>query len=342
MNITHITFNLRTGGAETMMIDIINRQVLTDTPTLLLINEGHEDGLLSSIAPEVKVVQLHRPQGSKNPIWIWKLFSAIRATRPDVVHIHNARALGMLYGPKPFHTVYTYHCINDVNRWSRRADTLCSISEAVRADVENRGEGLSEIVFNGIDAAAITQRQERGLGKPTRIVQIGSLKHEIKGQDLSIEALALIRDKNVEIDFIGDGPDREMLEHMAAVLGVGKRVHFLGRLSRKEIYSCLGNYDLALLPSRSEGFGLALAEPMAAGVPVIASALPGPLEVLDGGRLGATFPAGDAPELAKAIENILASYDTALLRAAQAEDFVAKNFDISSTVKAYKEIYKRH
>lgn len=337
MKIVHVTFNLRVGGAETMMIDIMNRQIAEGAEVaLVLINEGHDEFLFSSIDPAVKIVRLKRPTGSKNPLWLWRYNRALAQLRPDVVHAHNVRALGMLYGPRSYRVAFTYHCVGDVNPYAKRIDRPFAISQAVKDDVEARGECSPSVIFNGINTAAIPRRDRRQASTPLRLVQIGSLKH-LKGQDLSLRALSAIPEAS--LDLYGQGPWEKDLRQLAAELGVADRVRFLGAVSREELYAALPHYDIALLPSRSEGFGLALAEPMAAGVPVVSVALPGPLEVLDGGRLGETFAPDDCDALVEAVRRVAADYPRALARADEAADYVRANFDISATTRHYLNAY---
>lgn len=344
MRITHVLFNLRTGGAETMLVDIMNLQVADgDDVTLLLINRGHQQHLLDAIDPRVKVVELGRKIGAKNPLWLLRVNFALHRLRPDVVHVHNKMALGMLYGPRRYAVVFTYHCCGDVNPYSRRPDMLCAISEAVSADVAARGEGRCEIVYNGIDTPVISRRPKRTAQTPPRLVQIGSLYADIKGQRITLRALAAMRHADATVDFYGDGGSRAELEALTHQLGLDSRVRFMGTRSRRELYKALPQYDVALLPSLNEGFGLALAEPMAAGIPVVASDLPGPGEVLcDGDRLlGHTVPAGDPQALADAIDGILDDFNAATALAADAAASVRRRFDIAGTVARYRQLYSR-
>lgn len=105
------------------------------------------------------------------------------------------------------------------------------------------------------------------------------------------------------------------------------------------IYSYLCDYDLFIQPSLSEGFGLTIAEAMAARLPVITSDQAGSLEVLDGGRLGLSFKTGDAKGLADKMHDfykgiISVDVDKGL-------SYVYANFDIKVTAQRYVEEYKK-
>lgn len=342
LKIVHVLFNLHTGGAETMLIDIMNRQVAQgDDVTLLLINDGHSSELLETISKDVKIRELHRPVGSKNPIWLWRYKRALGADKPDIVHMHNAKALGMLYGSHSYKVVFTYHNCNAPNPYSQRADILCAISQAVQASVAQRGEGSAQVVYNGIDTSLINCRCAGPMRPSPRIVQIGSLNKEIKGQHIAIEALSLMK-HGATIDFYGSGKSKDELQQLARRFNLGDRVRFVGNVSRSELYAALPGYDAAILPSLDEGFGLALAEPMAAGLPVVCSNLPGPMELIVGNndrKYGIATPAGNAKALAAALDGIFDSYDQAQIHALEARKHIQTHFDIAATVNGYKQIY---
>ncbi len=77
-----------------------------------------------------------------------------------------------------------------------------------------------------------------------------------------------------------------MLEDMASESGITDSVFFHGGLSRRELYGSLCTYDIMVHPARTEGFGLVIAEGLAAGLKMVVSDIAGPVEVVDGGRRG--------------------------------------------------------
>lgn len=92
-------------------------------------------------------------------------------------------------------------------------------------------------------------------------------------------------------------------------------------------------------PSRYEGFGLTIAEAMAAGLPLALTAGDGPWEVAAHGRLCASFANGDSAACADAVSRVISDYDSALARAAEALKYVAR-FDIAAMVANYNSFYK--
>jgi glycosyltransferase involved in cell wall biosynthesis len=125
------------------------------------------------------------------------------------------------------------------------------------------------------------------------------------------------------------------LEALAASLGIRERVHFLGR--RADVPQLLKLADVYVHSSHWEGFGIAAVEAMAAGVPVIASDVPGLGQVV--GSAGLLFPAGDAECLAKHIRSLLDS-EPLRRRLSQAGKERARSFSIEGSVEAYISLYE--
>jgi glycosyltransferase involved in cell wall biosynthesis len=141
-----------------------------------------------------------------------------------------------------------------------------------------------------------------------RLVQIARLKHEMKGQDILLTAIRHLLDASsiftFTVDFIGSGKSEFYLRSMTTELGLDDFVSFQGSKPRTWIYSNLHGYDILVHPSRYEAFGLAMVEGIAAGLPVIASNAPGPLETLSDKPTGQFFRSGDAGDLARVIQNV--------------------------------------
>ena len=98
------------------------------------------------------------------------------------------------------------------------------------------------------------------------------------------------------------------MRQLAADLGLAGRVHFLGQ--RRDIPDLLAALDIFVLPSHSEGVSLALLEAMAAGLPVIATAVGGLPEVVTDGENGLLIPPKDPEALAAALARLLADPDS--------------------------------
>ena len=145
--------------------------------------------------------------------------------------------------------------------------------------------------------------------------------------------------KRQSIDFIGDGSSYNYLKEVTRQLKLEKQVNFLGNCDIEWIYHHLCDYHLLVQPSISEGFGLTIAEGMAAGVPVLVSDLPAPLEIIDKGKQGYYFRHNDVDDLCRMLRYIIKHYEEALQLSDKAQTFVTVNFDSKLIAQQYINLY---
>ena len=215
-----------------------------------------------------------------------------------------------------------------------------SISNTVREQLLDKYGVDSIVVNNGILTSKFMQRQSGQMHSPMRIVQVSRLDYEKKGQDLLIESAAKLKGK-IEVDFIGDGESLDYLKDLTRRLEVEQYVHFLGKKPQSFISNHLCDYDLFVQPSRYEGFGLTVAEAMAAQLPVLSTEGQGPAEVTCGEEYGWTFKNDNVDDLVSKITYIHNHYDEATAKATMARSYVIDTYDVSVTAKTYLEEYRR-
>ncbi len=148
-------------------------------------------------------------------------------------------------------------------------------------------------------------RARYGFQGPT-LVLAGRLVAQ-KALDVALEAVR--RTDGIALAIAGDGPERPGAEALAGRLGLDGRVRFLGPQPRGRVFELFRAADAALLSSAWESFGLVVAEALAVGTPVIATAVGGVVEVLEDGRNGLLVPPGDPGALAGAISRFFADGD---------------------------------
>ena len=226
-----------------------------------------------------------------------------------------------------------------------RGTQLIAISEAVKADIQQRTGRVAMTIPNGIPMDKIEKRTRRAsfVGKNMRIVQVSRLDVEKKGQDILIKAVALLKERgieNIEVDFIGEGRSEPRLRQLVQEYCVGNQINFLGLCDRQYIYSHLKEYDLMCHPARYEGFGLTVAEGIAAMLPVLVSDEGGPYEIIKYGELGYAFRMEDVTDCANQIEYIYNNYDKAMERAGSAYTYVAEQFSVRRMVADYIKAYQ--
>lgn len=354
MRIAHLIWGMRTGGAETMLVDLANTQARTNEVGIFVANASYDSALLSQISPKVHVRLLKRPIGSRNP-WYWVKLNAQLATfSPDILHAHQEGLIRFIAHSRVPKILTIHTTGTPLSPDTQRFDLLCAVSQAVRLELLHRAPRSSSLVIlNGIRSADILPKTEYAQRHPFRIVQIGRLYPEIKGQDILLRAVRRVLDtagpNAVTVDFIGGGATpsvdvaRKTLESLALELGMREACHFLGEWSRKRVYTELYSFDLMVQPSRIEGFGLTIVEAMNAKVPVLVSSIDGPMEVIAHGLHGASFRVGDHVDCANKILAIMqASTQSGFCDHMQAAaDYAQATFDITCTAQAYLWEYQR-
>ena len=170
-----------------------------------------------------------------------------------------------------------------------------------------------------------------------RVVFAGRLASP-KGTDVLVRAA---RDVEGEFVICGDGWQLQALKRMARRLGVEQRVSFRGWLGAEDLAEELAQASVVVVPSLwPEPFGLVGIEALAAGRPVVASATGGIPDWLEDGVNGLLVPPGDAPALARALDELLADPERQRTMGAAGRDLVARRFTPASHVEALVDAYR--
>lgn len=171
------------------------------------------------------------------------------------------------------------------------------------------------------------------------ICSVGRLTTE-KGHDVLVEAMGgiLRAHPKARLIIVGDGPERKALGSAASKIG-GKAIGFAGLI--EDVRPYLSSSKVFVLPSRYEGFGLAAAEAMAAGTPVVASRAGGVPELVQDGRTGLLFEPGDAEGLARAVSEILQNPDKASKMVISAAKEVEERYSLQAMVANFERLYLR-
>ncbi|MBR4553322.1 MAG: glycosyltransferase [Bacteroidaceae bacterium] len=341
MQIVHIIFTFNTGGTENLLVDIANEQIKQHSVKVVIIDDCYEDSLLQRFSSSVDLRLLNRKPGSWSPWPFVKLNAWLLRWRPDVVHIHNAVTPRVLL--RGFNLFYTAHALGVPATYFKRLRGIIAISDSVKSDILSRASYCRvTTVPNGINTDKIASRPPGEAHKPFRIVQVARLVKEIKGQDLLIEAVARLTEEahDVSVDFIGAGDSLSDLQALVEKFGLTNRVSFLGSLGRDEIYARLAEYDLMCHPSRNEGFGLTIAEAMAAHLPVLVADADGPYEIIEHGKYGTSFKKNDVKSLHDRLQQVMADYDYyANIIADRAYEHVLDSYSISNLISQYDRVY---
>lgn len=193
---------------------------------------------------------------------------------------------------------------------------------------------------NGVETDAITARVSYELHEPARIVFVGRL-HPQKGLDTLLQACQQLRQQykgGLQLQLLGEGPLREELVLLAEKLEISDIVHFMGQTD--QVMSYLQQADIFVLPSRAEGISNALLEAMAAGLPAVASRIPGNVDVVEHEKNGLLFTVDDPDSLASSLLTVLTQPDYRERLGRNARQRVVEHYSLSYVADGYIALYK--
>lgn len=183
------------------------------------------------------------------------------------------------------------------------AHTVICVSSAMAAAVRAALPAVEPLVIpNGFDDTLFRlANTPRDLG----LLFVGMLV-PVKNLDLLLRSYAQVSDRiGLPLTLAGDGPLRPALESRAAELGISGLVHFVGAQSREDVAALMRRADALVLPSKSEGWPLVVAEALACGTPVVASRVGGIPEIVGSDAGGILVTPGDETELAASLIEIV-------------------------------------
>lgn len=235
----------------------------------------------------------------------------------------------------------------------REATFVVAISEYNRQFIiEHCGSETAsniQVVHCGVDLQEFDDAQQKRTNAATNrpvILCIGTL-HEVKGQRYLLEAVALLKEKGLNVDchFVGGGPDRESLAAMAERLGIANHVTFFGQRSREQVIAHLQGADVLVAPSvpssdgRREGIPVVLIEAMASGVPVVASRLSGIPELVHHEETGLLAQPGASEELAAAMRRLCEDGALAQRLSRKARALVDAEFNLQRNTATLAQLF---
>jgi glycosyltransferase involved in cell wall biosynthesis len=353
LNILQICSARDLGGGERHLADLANSLARRGHNVFAAVVPGSQliAGLHSVPSENIQEMRL---ANSLDLFAALRLAEIVKTNSIDVIHAHLARdyplaAIASLRsGNTPF--VLTRHVLFPVNKVHKkilsRTARVIAVSGAVANSLKRqRIFPVEKIVtiHNGIDIKRFKAIKKARTDAPLTVGIIGHIA-PIKGQDLFVQAAAQIARQREDVEFVIVGEDksrkgenRAALERLIDQLGVTGRVHLAGW--QEDVRRSLSLFDIFVSASRSEPFGLVILEAMASGVPVVATASEGAVEILEDGVTGSIVPLEDVDGLARAIDALIA--DAALRRQFTDRALAAVNdrFSLEKMVDATEDLY---
>jgi glycosyltransferase involved in cell wall biosynthesis len=363
IKVLHIVPMLSPGGAERVALHIVNglnRQRYEPVVISLMGRMGCDlDRLLDEAGVEVRYLGKHL--GFDYRMYS-RVYRALRDCRPDIVHTHLQvlryvfPCLVLLKRASALHTVHNLadREIEAGMRWLQRyalehGVIPVAVAEEVAVSLERLyGMRGCRVISNGIP----TDRY----GRPQTPRKEWRAKEGFEDDDVLFVCVArfapqknhalLVRafaqgpasNPNAHLVLVGEGDLRERLEEQVKNLGLARQAHFLGL--RTDIPEVLGAMDVFVLSSDYEGNPLSVMEAMAAGLPIVSTAAGGVPDLFEYGKEGFLVQPGDVQGLSNSMTSLLGNREARQSLGMAAARRARKNYDVSTMVQAYEEVYE--
>ena len=351
------------GGGERYVADLTN--ALTERGHDLYLAVRPHSPLVEHVrlpSTQIKTLSLRNALDVQSAHELARL---VRKHQIDVVHAHMARDYSLAaYATRRNRNtklIVTRHVLFPLNRLHRqtlaRAHRVIAVSNAVAQELRKervtRDDQIT-VVHNGIDTARFAKVLEgfdraaflRSKNLPDDCLLVGSIGElrTLKRHDDFIRAAAKIAQSSPQTQFVLAGVDtsptgevRKHLEQLVTELQLNDRFHFLGWLEDAE--RLLAALHVFVSASETESFGLAIAEAMAAGTAVVATATDGATEVVEDQKTGVIVPIANVAEISNAILALLADDERRREIGVRAQRDIASHFSLRRMVDEIERIY---
>jgi glycosyltransferase involved in cell wall biosynthesis len=364
MHITQSKF-----GVRKYLYMLLSNMSRSDFQQILICSNDHDIDIYTGIVDDVEQLEMSREISLKDITAVRKIRRLIKLYNPDIIYCHSSKggALGRLaslgiqknikiiYNPhgwsfnmdcsKLKRSIYVY--IEQI--LSKFTDRIVVISEAEKKSALRRKICRKEkltVIYNGIDVNKIQQtnaveRIELGIPLGAFIVGTTGRISQQKSPDVFIKAAQLIKKQIPEAYFIivGDGDLRHQIEKQAIEYGLADSLFITGWV--EDVSPYIGLFDVALLLSRWEGFGLVLAEYMAAGKPIIATDIDAIPELISNNKNGLLVPVEDPVEVCNAVLEIKSNFQLKDRFIQEGLHIVKEKFDIKRVALEHEKMFQK-
>jgi sugar transferase (PEP-CTERM/EpsH1 system associated) len=363
LTVAQIVLNLNVGGLEKLVVSLINRLDRNRFRSVLYCL-GESGTLLPEVRDRCAAVSVLNKGPGLAYGMPFRIARLMRRHRVDIAHCHNFSPLvygsvaGRLAGLRG--VVYTLHG-PATSRLRKQllfqrlklVDSIVAVSNHARQTaIEEGGLDARSIVTitNGVDTAAYANgnaddrerlRAEIGIAPEEVLIGVVARLRPEKNHAMLLDAFAALKDDhpNARLAIVGDGELQDQLLEKTRVLGMEKRVLFLG--NRNDVPRLLKSFDLFALPSQWEGLPLTVLEAMASGLAMVATNVGGIPEAVVHGETGLLSPPNDAERFAGMLGRVLDDLDAAGAMGRRGQEKARVEFDINDMIAKYELLYEK-
>jgi len=364
--------SLEGGGAERVAANLLKGFIESGIKTVLvLFDKKHNYGIPDGV--NVRYLDIGQNKDTISTVMkffliIFRLAGIIRKEKPfnilsfmdytnivvllsNMLFLNRARATVSVHTSPTLHLrKYSKNITNSImslliRLLYNKADLIITVSDFIRDDfIKNFGIDHAKIktIYNPVDTDKVKVLAEEDVFHPwfkdniPIILSAGRLSKE-KGFDYLLKAFAVVKgNMNARLMILGEGSERENLEHLSQKLGISENVFFAG--FQENPYKYMKRAAIYVLSSLFEGFPNVIAEAMACGTPVISTMYnPSRHEIIEHGENGLLVPIKDENALAGAILKLLTDVNMGVRLACEARKKVDE-LSLGNIMNQYKKV----
>jgi len=370
--ILHVIHHLYMGGMENGLVNLVNQLPPLRYRHAIACVEDYSDFRNRITRADVDVIALNRSK-----VGIWRLRQAIyrlcRELKPAIVHTRNMSGLDAL---PPARLAGVRHCVHGEHGWdvdnldgsSRKAALLrrlhaplvthyITVSRDLRRYLETRigiNSGRITPICNGVDTGRFHPGAP-GVAKPRGWLPAGFREdglmlfgtvgrvQAVKDQATLLHAFAQLVNEQpqlrstLRLAIVGDGPLLNDLRALAQTLNIADITWLPGALAN--VPDVLRAFDVYVLPSLNEGISNTILEAFASGLPVIATAVGGNVELVEDNVCGRLFAPRDAAALSRHLAQYALDARLRLAQSTAARERAVREFGLSTMLRRYQALY---
>lgn len=358
VRVLHVIDHLAHGGAELLVrniIENIDNEAVESFVCALRTNPA-----AISIKGRVINLKYHRYDFRS----IFSVVSLCKEHKIDILHAHLSKSIvtcllanyickkpviihehGGIYRKGPGFSIYRFL----LRLLHHRAAAIIANSQATARELFKRS-GVNgdkvQIIHNTVDidyfdTSKVSRnfaREKLGISDKDIVVGFVGRLHPVKGADILIEAFSLLLQQSADYLLVlaGDGPQRKSLEALTARLHIGERVKFLGMCDN--VAEVMAAFDIGVVPSRQESFGLVAVELMRMKIPVVSSGREGLAELVSDGVTGLVARKNVPEEICRCVQRLRDDADLRRRLAEEAYGFSGQ-FGLKEYLQKLRKVY---
>lgn len=355
MKIIHITNNLRSGGMERQLVELLSGLIKTESINVELVLLSEEVHYSKFYDLNIPVYHVHR-RYRKDPSVFWRLYRLFKETKPDIIHVwESMNAVYALPGSCLLGIPF-------VNGMIRSAPENLDFNNLIRARctfwfsrkvISNSLAGLNTYnvkdakavcIYNGFDFGRVKDvedpelvRAKLGLSAELVIGMVATFSEKKDHRTIILAAHSILRLRNdVTFVFVGDGPTLDDCKHMIEER-FRYKIRFLGR--RMDVESIVNIFDIGVLSTYTEGISNSIMEYMAFEKPVVATDGGGTAELVKDKKTGFLVKTQDPQDMANKIMLLVDDKDLRIAMGKAGRRELEKKFDFRLMIDNYISLY---